>query len=63
MSFFFFIDNTIIIWIRLFLSPKSGLQQSPLLAANDDDESTIMPLTRFEYGKHQYHDVTETQKL
>lgn len=46
------------------MSQKSGLQQSPLLAANDeDDASTIMPLTRFEYGKGKFHDITETQKL
>lgn len=50
--------------IRLFMSSKSGLQQAPLLAANDDEESsTILPLTRFEYGKEKYHDVTETQTL
>lgn len=50
--------------IRLFMSQKSGLQQSPLLAANDDEEtSTIMPLTRYEYGKEKFRDVTETQKL
>lgn len=47
------------------MSQKSGLmQQSPLLAANDDEEtSTIMPLTRYDYGKEKFRDVTETQKL
>lgn len=47
------------------MSQKSGLmQQSPLLAANDDEEtSTIMPLTRYDYGKAKFRDVTETQKL
>lgn len=50
---------------RLFMSQKSGLmQQSPLLAANDDEEtSTIVPLTRYDYGKEKFRDVTETQKL
>lgn len=46
------------------MSQKSGLHQSHLLAAADDDEtSTIIPLTRYEYGKEKMLDVTETQKL
>lgn len=46
------------------MSQKSGLQQSPLLASQDDEEtSTIMPLTRYEYDKGKFDDMTETQKL
>lgn len=43
---------------------KSGVQQARLLSATDDDDSsTIIPLTRFEYSKDRIDDVTEMQPL
>lgn len=46
------------------MSPKNVLHQSRLLTAADDGESsTIMPLTRYEYEKEKFQDITETQKL
>lgn len=59
---FWFAKN--IISNRLFMSPKNVLHQSRLLTAADDGESsTIMPLTRYEYEKEKFQDITETQKL
>lgn len=46
------------------MRPKEDMHESRLLSATDDDESsTILPLTRYEYGKKQLSDITETQKL
>lgn len=45
------------------MRPKDDLHESRLLATADDEDSSILPLNRFDYDKQQLRDNTETQKL
>lgn len=46
------------------MRPKEDLHESRLLSATDDDDSsTILPLTRYGNRKKQLSEITETQKL